>query len=359
MRILPLRAALRRPPMGGVVAVPLVTCLLAALPAAGQRPDPAPLFASVEPLEIVLTADFDALAGDRDQDEEERDGTAVVTSPDGAILEIPVEIRTRGNFRLQRSTCRFPPLRLDVPRKRVAGSVMDGEDKLKLVGPCRDGEEWDQRVLKEYLVYRLFNEITDKSFRVRLARITYVQAAETGGPEEARTHWGFLIEDEDRLAERLGGALLDVEEIHPARLVGENTGPVVLFQYMVGNTDFSLFGDHNVKLVERGRRVIPVPYDFDWTGVVDAPYAEPDPSLGIRSVRDRVFRGLCRPDVDYDGLYARFRERRAAMEELIRGQVGLDPEARDDVVDYLNGFWRIIDDPDEAGRRIERACRRA
>lgn len=328
----------------------------AATPMAGQASAAdAPLFASHEPLEIVLHADFEELEGDRDQDEDERDGRAEIRAPGADPLDVSVEIRTRGNFRLQRSTCRFPPLRLDFPKGRVEGTVLDGEDKLKLVGHCRDGDDWDQRVLKEYLVYRLFNEVTDRSFRVRLARVTYVQIDDD---ERGETHWGFLIEDEDRLAERLGGEILETGDLHPARLVGAITGPVVLFQYMVGNTDFSLYGDHNVKLVQGEDRIIPVPYDFDWTGMVDAPYARPDPSLGTRTVQQRVFRGLCRPDVDYQALYAHFRERRGAMEDLVRGQVGLDPDERDEVLEYLGEFWETLDDEDRARRRIEEACRR-
>jgi hypothetical protein len=347
---------MHRPPAPAVV-LPLLLGILFPPPLLGQGTAEAPLFASADPVEILLEADFDALADDRDQDEEERDGRAVVTAPDGSSFEVDVEIRTRGNFRLQRSTCRHPPLRLDFPRSRVEGTVLHGEDKLKLVAACRDGHDWEQRVLKEYLVYRLFNRITDRSFRVRLARLTWRQSGE---PAPGRTGWGFLIEDEDRLATRLDGEILEVEEgeqLHPARIVGENTGPVVLFQYMVGNSDFSLYGGHNVKLVQLSNRIIPVPYDFDWTGLVNAPYARPDPSLGIRTVRQRVFRGLCRPDVDFEGLYARFREERPAMETLVQRQIGLDPIERDDVLEYLDEFWRVLDDEGARRRQIEEACR--
>ena len=313
------------------------------------------LFEAHDPLTMTIRANIDQLEEDRDQEEEEREGSVRVTTADGTTLDLDLQIRTRGRFRLERSTCRFPPLRLNLRKGQLEGTFLEGQDKLKLVTHCRDDDRYEQNLLEEYLVYRMFNQITDRSFRVRLARITY---EDTGGRYDPMTRWGFLIEDEELMAERLGGTLLETEAIHPAQMTGPNTGLVTLFQYMVGNTDFSLFQDHNAKLVDLGREIVPVPYDFDWTGFVNAPYAQPNPRLPIESVRERVYRGLCRRDVDFGALYALFNARRGAIEELIRAQEGLGEDEKGDALAYIGQFYDTINDEDAARRRIESACRR-
>jgi hypothetical protein len=326
---------------------------------AGQTPSPgvAPLFADDEPLRLRIEADLRSLRGDRGPDKPEREGRLVVSEEDGTEVVFPLKVRTRGNFRRERSTCDFPPLRLNVPKGQVRGSVFDGQDKLKLVTHCRDRDSFEQNTLQEYLIYRLYNVMTPASFRVRLARITYVDSK---GREDTRERWGFLIESERAMAERLGGTLVgrDGELIHPARMRGEDTGRVTLFNYLVGNTDFSMYYGHNVVGVETDEpRVIPVPYDFDWSGLVDARYARPAPEIGTRSVRERVFRGVCRPDVDYAGHYRLLLERREAMAGLVQAQVGLSAEDRREALEYLNEGWTVFATPDEARKRIEAKCR--
>jgi hypothetical protein len=322
----------------------------AGAPTLAAPPPAAPLFSSDEPLAFRIDADFRQLRRDRDQESEERPGT--VTLADAPPL--PVQVRTRGNFRLRNSTCRFPPLRLNFPKKALAGTVLDGEDKLKLVTHCRDSDNFEQNVLEEYLAYRIYNLVTDSSFRVRLARVTYVDAA---GEEDTVERWGFLIEDDDALAERLGGTVLEAEQVHPARFTGASIGPLELFQYLIGNTDFSVFGGHNVVVVQSESGLIPVAYDFDWSGLVNASYARPDPRLGTRSVRERVFRGMCRPDADYAGLFERFQALRPDVEALVRGQPGLEPDAQKDILEYVAGFYETLASERWRDRQIVGACR--
>jgi hypothetical protein len=320
----------------------------------------APLFASHEPLRLRIEADFHGLAGDRGEDEEERDGRLIVVEEDGSETAYPLEVRTRGRFRLKRKTCSFPPLRLDVPRSRMEGSVFEGQDKLKLVTHCRDGDEFQQNVFQEYLIYRFYNLLTPRSLQVRLAFITYADPASDDAPLE---RFGFLIESEEAIAGRLSGAVLDPEEepggmVHPARTRGEDTGRIALFQYLIGNTDFSLYYGHNAVLLELdGHRVVPVPYDFDFSGLVDARYASPAPEVGTRNVRQRVYRGICRPDIDYPALYQRFLDHREEMAALVLQEPLLAEEERREMLEYLDEFWAVLRDPDEARKRIQEACR--
>ncbi|HSG46271.1 MAG TPA: hypothetical protein VLA43_00525, partial [Longimicrobiales bacterium] len=131
----------------------------------------------------------------------------------------------------------------------------------------------------------------------------------------------------------------------------------------VGNTDFSLYGapgtaPHNSVPVRWGAgRVIPVPYDFDWTGFVRAPYARPDPSLGIRNVRQRAYRGLCRPGLDYEALYASFLARRDELTAVVRDEALLEADERKEALEYLDDFWETLESDRDRTRRIQEACR--
>jgi hypothetical protein len=341
-----------------------LVCALAvpAVPAQGALPQEAgavaPLFADTEPLRLRIEADFDQLKDDRDEENEERDGTLVIIGADGAEAAFPLEIRTRGRFRLQSRTCRFPPLRLDVPRSQMDGTPFENQDKLKLVTHCRDSDRYEQNTIKEYLVYRIYNLITDRSFGARLARITYV---DTSGEDDPIERWGFVIEAEEALAERLGGVVVEdgPTMVPPAMVHPVDAARITLFQYMVGNTDFSIYQQHNVVPVQKPEGgVIPVPYDFDWTGLVDAPYARPDPSLGTRNVKQRVFRGLCRAGIDYEAVYSDFLAQRDAITALVEGEAALSDDEREDVLEYLEDFWEVLEDREDADRQIAGNCRR-
>ncbi|MGH7482744.1 MAG: hypothetical protein ACRELV_11365 [Longimicrobiales bacterium] len=316
-------------------------------------PMPASVFTSSAPMSFRIEADFERLRDDRGQESPYREARFFLNAPDGAVLELPLEVKTRGNFRLKE--CRFPPLRLNFPKTAIVGTPFEGQDKYKLVTHCENDGEHEQNVLEEYLIYRAYNLITDRSFLVRLARIDYV---DTSGDEDPLTRWAFLMEEDDALAARLGGRLVEPPAIPPHVVSAEHDGRISLFQYMVGNTDFSIYFLHNVKVVQMpDGEVVPVPYDFDWSGIVNADYATPDASLGTRSVRERVYRGLCRPELDYAALYGLFAERRAAIETLYRSQTQLGDREREQALDYLAEFYDTIDDRNKARERIQEECR--
>lgn len=343
----------------------LAAALAAATPVDAQSPpaspDPAaaaaaPLFASHDVLDVTLVADFELLDDDRAEDNPERPATLHVAGPDGAPVELAVEVRTRGNFRLRPSTCDFPNLRLDFPASSSAQpTVFTGQGALKLVGHCRGSGEYDQNVLEEYLVYRLYNLLTEESFRVRLARVTY---RDVRAGEEPLTRHAFLIENVDRLAARLGGLHIEVQGVQPHDLDGLSSARVELFQYMIGNTDFSVVNFHNVELIRLPDGTYhPVPYDFDFSGLVDAPYATPSAVLGTRSVRERVYRGFCRPGVDASALFEAFRAIRESATRLFREQPELEPKRAESAIRYLDEFYRTIESRRAREALIERRCR--
>jgi hypothetical protein len=344
---------------------------LLAPPLAAQRTvivDPAPvapLFSSDEPLAMTIEGPLRKVFGERGDDPESFDGMLRYEGSGGDEVALPIELRTRGAFRLQAANCGFPPLRIRVDSAGATGTLFEGQDKLKLVTHCQDRrDEYEQNTLLEYLLYRTYNLFTDASFRVRLAHITYV---DTGGKRKPITKHGFFIESVEAVAARNGYEVIEVPSVPPAQV---QQGPLTLFelfQYLIGNTDWDPFqakrGEdeccHNVDLIGSVRDivVIPVPYDFDWSGVVSAPYARPAKILGIRNVRERRFWGVCRPPQEWVALFPVFQATREAVFDLFRLEPSLAMSRSERTIEYLNEFYELIGDEEKAVRVFASECR--
>ncbi len=337
--------------------MPTVTLLATVLLAAPQQPDTVPLFAAREPIELSLVADFSAIRSDRAATPEERPALLVLAA-DPSRDTIEAQLRPRGDFRRDPGNCTFPPLRLNLKTKQAEGTAFEGQDKLKVVVPCRPAlDAYEQYVLTEYTIYRMYGLITEASFRVRLARINFV---DTSGGNEPFTRWAFFIEDDDALAARLGGQKLDIPEGNHVRveyLDARQAALVAVFQYMIGNTDWADDAVHNIELVQAYGAIRPVPYDFDFSGLVNAPYAIPDPKLGTKTVRERLYRGWCRTDVDTETILRTFRDNREAIATTVAETPGVSADGVRAAMGYLDGFWEAIETPERAQRRIFRDCR--
>ena len=324
------------------------------IPGASQEATP-PLFASSDVLELRIEANFNKIHKERKKNAKEFPAVLRMEGPDGTEQELELKIRTRGEFRLKKSTCRHPPLRLNFPKSKLEGTIFEGQDKLKLVTHCRDRDEFEQNTLEEYLIYRMYNVLTDSSFRVRLARITYVDSREE---DDDLIRYAFVIEDEDAMAKRLNGRIVKTSQAPASQLSDEESALVSVFQYLIGNTDFSIQVFHNIKIVRTAQGAyVPIPYDFDWAGLVEADYAEPNPILGTRTVRDRIYRGFCRPAVDFPLIYETFQENREAIFGLFAGQDGLSERALERDTRYIEDFFKILDDPSKAEWEIVGTCR--
>jgi hypothetical protein len=338
---------------------PRLAAASAASAALSQSAAPAPLFASNEILSFRLETDFGAVFKERGQESKEYPAKLSYTAPDGAPATLDIQVRTRGNFRLRPNICGFPPIRLDFPKKQVENTLFAGQDKLKLTVHCQDRRaNYEQNLLLEYLIYRVFNLLTDQSFRARLARFTYVDAA---GKRDTLTRYAFFVENDERMAARLGGTLFEVPGVHDEATERDQITRIAVFEYFIGNTDWSVWGLHNIILVERSsdQVMLAVPYDFDWSGVISAPYAKPDYRLPIKTVRERLFRGYCRTPEELAPVFQEFNEKKEAIYELYRNQEGLDPKVRDDALKYYDEFYKVINDPRAVNREFIRSCRQA
>jgi hypothetical protein len=315
-----------------------------------------PLFASAAPLEFSLTSNFSAINRDRKPESTTRyPAVLTVAGADGKPHEIPVKLSARGHFRRMARNCGIVPLRVEFPKEGMAGTPFDGQTTLKLGSGCEDSSEFEQITLKEYLQYPLFNMVTPLSFRARLARGTYVDEKTK---KKNNPRYALFIENDSDVARRAEGRSVELQRLQFADVVAEPLDRMMLFEYMIGNTDVSIFALHNVRLVQKPDRTLTIiPYDFDLSGFVRAPYAIPDRRLGLRSVVDRMYRGPCRTTEQMQAAAAPFLAKRAEMFALIESTKDLAAPARAEIKDYLESFFRMIDKPESIRKNFVNGCK--
>jgi len=313
------------------------------------------LFQKPDPLTFTLTANFNAVNRDRDENSTARfPATLVVAGDDGKSHSLKVNLSTRGHFRLRQTSCSFVPLRVDFDRQTASGTVFDAQKALKLVTHCRENNAYEQYTIREYLVYRIYNLLTPSSFRARLAKANYVDAA-SGKPLTAR--YGMFLEDEDDVARRMEGRIAELFNARFKELDAESQTLMFVFEYMIGSTDLSVIKLHNVRLVQdRARTLYPVPYDFDMSGLVDTSYALVDKRLGIASVRERLYRGPCRTAAQLEPVLEKFRAARPQVLALYDSVPELDPGYRRDATKYLEEFYSLIARPDRVKKALIDGC---
>lgn len=277
--------------------VSAILLLLFAVPAIAQKP----LFQSEEILQITLTADWGAVQDDRGSSPKYHLATMAYSTPAGEEVQAELKIKARGNFRKDPFLCGFPPLRINFDKDDDLPSPFTGQNKLKMVTHCSD----DEYILREYHIYKMYQIFSDYSFLVRLAKINYVDSK---GELPPATHYSFFIEDEKDMASRLGAVPIDEDILVEAEDVTEkDLLRVHMFQYMIANMDFVVSDRQNVKIItnpEMGGRPLVVPYDFDWSGLVDASYTfQTDKSA--YEARQR-YKKLCQPASAYQEMIQEF-----------------------------------------------------
>lgn len=314
-----------------------------------------PLFKTEDPLPITITSDFRQIEKDRDPNTKKRyAGTLQVASADGTPVTIPIQVGSRGHVRLDPRTCLNVPLKLEFVKKELKTTVFEGQKQLKLIVSCWNGDLYEQYVVSEYLAYRVFNLFTPRSYRVRLVKATYVDSNK-GKPSTPR--FGVLIEDEAELARRIEGRPAPIMNKGFRHCNQDTLSWMTLLQFMVGNTDASIVGLHNVTLVVDPRNVFyPVAYDFDYAGLVDAHYAVPDRRLPISSVRERLYRGPCRTAGQLEPFLATFRNKRPDLFALVDSIPGMTAQRKKAAKDYFDEFYRVIGNPGRVKRFLIDPC---
>lgn len=315
-----------------------------------------PLFYSHDLLEISLSFNWKEMVFDVGDNRELHDAELTYFEPEGDSVSIPVTIETRGHFRRSRDNCDFPPIRIRFPEDKVVNTLFYGQDKLKFVTHCRNHNRiYVEYLLKEYLAYRIYNLVCDESYNVRLARITYYDSA---GKKKPLTRFAFIIEKTEHLASRIGGTGLEFSGLPKEVTDTDLTLKFSVFQYLIGNTDWSIPGLHNVRLISLpGPKYVPVPYDFDFSGHVGTYYAIPDPKIHIKSIFQRIYRGPCMDLEIFESVFELFIRIKPEIYSLISDFEYLEQKKKEKILKYFNKFYKTLNNDRKLRREFIKNCR--
>ncbi len=333
--------------------------LLSLVPGA-QATDVDPLFLDAHTLDITLSGPFTIINRERDREEEYKGGTLTYLDK-GREVSLDVKFRVRGNFRLRKDVCSHAQLWLDLDKDEVAGTLFENQNNLKLVVQCQSRRRYANYLVREHQLYQMYNAITDLSFLSRLVNVTFQDTDDNS----SRTRFGMILEHKDRLAHRVG-----MKNVYMSKIDYRNLDPLqgtiaALFMYLAGNTDFSFISAHedecchNAKLLQPAgeKQFFPVPYDFDSSGYVDASYAEANKSLRLRSVRQRLYRGFCVPEVVMSEALVPFRTSAEQLLAIASDTRYMNESSAMKSVKYLNEFFSVINNPEELQDKILEKCR--
>lgn len=312
------------------------------------------LFASEDVLQISLTGSVGKLFSDRGDAAVYHPFVLTYKQPDNKEVSVPLKAKTRGNFRRMKGNCTYPPILLNFQKLTNGNTLFEQQDKMKLVTPCRD----EKYVIREYLVYKLYNLITPKSFRARLAKVVFFDSDKK---REAATFYSILLEEDEQMAKRNGTKILEKKRVNGESTETETFLKMAVFQYMIGNTDWSIQYLHNIRLLAIDSFSIPsvVPYDFDHSGIVNAPYALPPEALELRSTQERRFRGYCITDwKTMDAVIATYNRLRKDIYNVYTSNTLLDAKSISATTKFLDGFYETINNPKKMKEEFSYPCRK-
>ena len=327
-----------------------------------KKKKPGRLYRSDDILTLEILAPFSDIFSKRGEDRPEFPAKLILV--EGELrTEFDITLKLRGNSRAQRGTCNFPPLRVRFDKEQTKDTIFHKQGSVKLGTHCKTrNSRYVQNTLTEYFLYRVFNIVTEESFRVRLADIKYFNE---DGSKLRTEAYGFFIERPKRAAERLGmervrQPIINVNDVDPVA-ASRNA----LFQFMIGNLDWSVLAAqegedccHNYKpLRTPGEPVTPIPYDFDQSGAVDAEYASSYMSFKLRSARSRLWRGFCLHNAEVAPRISEFQAKRAEIETLYKTIPVVNESRYKRLMSYFDDFYEIIGNPKEVQKQIMDKCR--
>ncbi|MGI9541064.1 MAG: hypothetical protein ACR2MI_03295 [Flavobacteriaceae bacterium] len=307
------------------------------------------LFSDQTPLEIKLGY------SNKDMNRKTNDSTFIDTTleflQDEKWSSLQVNLRARGNFR--RNECYFPPIKMKIKKDQYQGTIFDGNKTMKLVLPCKLESENNDNILQEYIAYKIYERISPFHFKTRRVNIDFSEPK--GKKIKKFALKGFLIEDDKRVAKRHEGKVFE-RYVHPMGMDHLTSVHNAFFQYLLGNTDFSVAYQHNGKLMysEADKKIIPLPYDFDMTGWVNPSYATVNTTLGIKSVQDRKYRGFKREQKYFDQVRKEFLDKKASLIEMVASFESefTDPKEYKNMFDFMNDFYEVMEDDSKFQKSI-------
>ena len=302
---------------------------------------PKTLFSSDEILNITLKGSLRNLLNDRTEVPKNFPVTLAYIKEDNTEMTIPVQMRTRGHFRRMKENCSYPPLSIQFAKDGLhKNSVFSEQKKMKLVMPCQG----DEYIIREWLAYKIYNLITPLSFKARLVK---VKLEDTKNNKTSAPFYGLLLEEEKQMAKR--NKMIAVEKkMQPQQAQSIPFLTMAVFQYLVGNTDWSIQFQQNIKLLVKDSNALPVavPYDFDHAGIVNAPYALPAEELQMKSIRERRYRGYCIKDLSvFEEVIAKFNELKVEIYKLYTSCTYIEEKYLKSTIHYLDEFYKTINNP--------------
>lgn len=340
--------------------------LFAAVSGGTARAD-TPLFDSHSVLELSIPLDFSSLCRPRETPDCDYTSTSIeYLDEHGRQQSIPIEVKIRGGWRSLTKNCSAPLLFIRFNEQETTGTPFEGQSLLPLTTHCGQGlsleafqapqrsSTWEQYLLREYLAHRLYNVITDVSLNARLVRMTYPNPDK---PKRSIVNYAFFTEHFLSVAKRNYDVLLQRGNFDHEKLDSHAADLLALFQYMIGNTDWSIVRERNIVLLrDWGGLFLPLPYDFDMSGLVNAAYAGPAPTLPIEEVTERYYLGFCHPDTDWDSLFDTYLSKQETMLSLPGEIPGLDKHSIMKADHFLEQFFRILNSRDLREARIQKRC---
>ncbi|MCZ4695786.1 hypothetical protein DWB61_14095 [Ancylomarina euxinus] len=299
------------------------------------------LFSEEKPLLINLYADYISLFDDVSDKRVYHDAKFTVKNSSSAFSDMTVKVKTRGNFRLRKQTCDFPPLRFKFEADQARGSIFQGQDKLKYVSHCQNSKkDYEMHTLEEFLLYRMYNIFTDYSYQVRLAHISFIDV----NRRDTIQRYGFFIEDKEHLADRIGRRALKFRNVKQYQVLRSNILVLSLFQCMIGNCDWDVSRLHNVDLMSVNEHSLPVaiPYDFDWSAIIAHDYFVPDPQIDLEAKYKRRYKSYRWSDEEFEAAFAEFHEHRDELMSLITDFPYLERDNRLKLLAYISEFYDLI-----------------
>ena len=324
---------------------------------------PKPLFTSNTPITAVLNAPISSTYKQRKKDVRIYfDGSLSYKDDQGTNVKIPTKIKTRGNFR--RLNCKHPPLRLNFNKKATKKSVFAGQNKLKLVAPCESAMAFKELIGLEYLAYQIWETVSDHHFKTRLIDLSYMDSDQKKKPWSAKA---FVIEDVKDMAKRSGRVPANVSKAKRSQMDLGQTALLELFQLLISNTDYSTLTSrpgtpccHNTRLIstkESSDQLIPVPYDFDVSGFVNAPYATPAAQYPIKTVRKRYFTGWCKDEQRFQDAIKRFVSKKSEINNVIEQSELITAGTQRKTLAYVEKYFTLIETPARVEKEIMGRCR--
>jgi len=308
---------------------------------AQNRVDKVKFFEDTSVIHAMITTDIRKIFRKKEKEGLEFPANFSITLPDGDTIREPIILSARGHFR--REKCFMPPLTLDFKDNKA--SVLKPLGSLKLVSQCYTSDIGEKYLLSEFLVYKMYNLLTDMSFRVRLLNLKIIDSS---GNKKPITEYAFLMEDIKNLSKRNNCTYLKTK-VDPRMTNDYQMTMTAIFEYMIGNTDFGVIANHNTRLlhsnIDSFDRPFVVPYDFDFSGFVNTNYSNPDPRLDITSVRTRLYRGFREPPEVVNEVLAVFKKQKDSIYALINNFNLLSLKSKNELTSYLDDFFKLINNP--------------